>query len=120
MLRLTLILTLTATPLFAINVIEPKRSPGETLYPSAEAAIASQQWQQREGLFNTGSGSQRQHTKIRSCEIDLDRPVVLGQRSVVVGAHYSRPLDALHRKLRHRFRFKPTGTTLSFSDQDNS
>lgn len=107
MLRLSLLLTLTATPLFAINVMEPKRSRGETLYPSAEAAIAAcQQWQQQEGLFSTGSGSQRQHTKIRSCEIDLDRPVVLGQRySVVVDAHYSRPLDALHRKLSHRFPF---------------
>ena len=108
MLRLPLLLTLTATPLLAINVMGTNRPPVETLYPSAEAAIAAcQQWQQQEGLFSTGSATQRQHTKIRSCEIDLDQPVVLGQRySVVVGAHYSRPLDALHRKLRHRFPFQ--------------
>ena len=107
MLRLPLLLTLTATPLLTINVMGANRTPFGTLYPSAEAAIAAcQQWQQHEGLFSTGSGSKRQHTKIRSCEIDLDRPVVLGQRySVVVDAHYSRPLDALHRKLRHRFPF---------------
>ena len=108
MLRLPILLTLTATPLLAMNVMGTNRPPVETLYPSAGAAIAAcQQWQQQEGLFSTGSATQRQHTKIRSCEIDLDQPVVLGQRySVVVGAHYSRTLDALHRKLRHRFQFQ--------------
>ena len=107
-LRLTTILTITISPLLAAGVIGASRPSLETVYGSAEDAMAAcQTWQRHEGLFSTGRRSQPQRTRIRVCNIVLDQPVVLGQRySVVVGGHYDRPLQELHRKLSHRFSYQ--------------
>lgn len=105
---LTLIVCLSATPLLAVSVLGARRPSIEGHYPSARAAIAAcQQWQKQEGLFSTGTAEQSTQTRIRTCVVDLDRPLVLGHRySVVVGAHYNRPLENLHRKLSQRFPFQ--------------
>ena len=107
-LRLSTILTIAISPLLAAGVIGASRPALETVYSSPEDAMAAcQTWQRHEGLFSTGRRSQPQRTRIRVCNIDLDQPVVLGQRySVVVGAHYDRPLQELHRKLSHRFSYQ--------------
>ena len=89
-------------------VMGARRPTATIVYPSAQEAIAEcRQWQQQEGLFSSEFNGQATHTRIRRCVVDLDRPMVLGHRySVVVGAHYTRPLESLHRKLSQRFPFE--------------
>ena len=117
----SLLIALGASPLLAMAVMGARRPTATVVYPSAQAAIAAcQHWQQQEGLFSSGSSGQSTHTRIRGCVVDLDRPLVLGHRySVVVGAHYTRPLKSLHRKLSQRFPFETQGDHTALNDPGN-
>lgn len=105
MLRLGLVVSVVALPLIGMEVINARQQEPLKVFQSAEdAVLACRIWQEAEGTFSFTSGGQRVQSALRSCEADLDHPVILGRRfSVVADAHYNRPLDSLHRSIAQRF-----------------
>ena len=114
MFRFSIIFTITVVHLIGMDVVSAKRQPPQRMYASTEnAQLACQRWRQGEGTFKVGipearlgGGSATVDTFIRSCEADLDQPVVLGYRySVVADAHYDASLSTRHHKVFRRFPF---------------
>ena len=105
MLRHGLVLTVVALPLIGIEVISARQQEPVKVFQSAEdAVLACRIWQEAEGTFTAISGDGQIQSALRSCEADLDHPVILGRRfSVVAGAHYNRPVTSLHRTIAQRF-----------------
>ena len=105
MLRLSLILSVMALPLIGIEVISARQQEPLKVFQSAkEAVLACRIWQEAEGTFTAISGDETVQSALRSCEADLDHPVILGRRfSVVADAHYNRPFTNLHRTIAQRF-----------------
>jgi len=103
--RLGLALSVVALPLIGMEVINARQQEPLRVFQSAEdAVLACRIWQEAEGTFSFSSGDQRVQSALRSCEADLDHPVILGRRfSVVANAHYNRPLESLHRTVAQRF-----------------
>lgn len=108
MVRLGMILSVMAFPLIGIEVINARQQEPLTVFASPEdAVLACRIWQEAEGTFSYRSGDQTVQSALRSCEADLDHPVILGRRfSVVAEAHYNRPLGSLHRTIAQRFPYR--------------
>tara|TARA_B100000927_G_scaffold279381_1_gene262928 strand:+ start:462 stop:815 length:354 start_codon:yes stop_codon:yes gene_type:complete len=105
MLRLGLVLSVVTLPLVGMEVINARQQEPLHVFQSAEdAVLACRIWQEAEGTFTAGSSGEIVQSALRSCEADLDHPVILGRRfSVVAGAQYNRPISSLHRSIAQRF-----------------
>ena len=105
MLRLGLVLSVVTLPLVGMEVINARQQEPLHVFQSAEdAVLACRIWQEAEGTFTANSSGEVLQSALRSCEADLDHPVILGRRfSVVAGAQYNRPISSLHRSIAQRF-----------------
>lgn len=105
MLRLGLVLSVVTLPLIGMEVINARQQEPLNVFQSAEdAVLACRIWQEAEGTFTARSANEIVQSALRSCEADLDHPVILGRRfSVVAGAEYNRPIRSLHRPIAQRF-----------------
>ena len=105
MLRLGLVLSVVTPLLIGMEVINARQQEPLNVFQSAEdAVLACRIWQEAEGTFTARSSNEILQAALRSCEADLDHPVILGRRfSVVAGAQYNRPIRSLHRPIAQRF-----------------
>ena len=105
MIRLGLVLSVVTLPLVGMEVINTCHQEPLHLFKSAEDAVLSCRiWQEAEGTFTASNSGDVVQSALRSCEADLDHPVILGRRfSVVAGAQYNRPISSLHRSIAQRF-----------------
>ena len=105
MLRLGLVLSIMTLPLIGMEVINARQQEPLNVFQSADdAVLACRIWQEAEGTFTARSSNAIVQSSLRSCEADLDHPVILGRRfSVVDGVQYKRPIGSLHRSIAQRF-----------------
>ena len=105
MLRLGLVLSIVTLPLIGMEVINARQQEPLNVFQSAEdAVLACRIWQEGEGTFTARSSDATVQSSLRSCEADLDHPVILGRRfSVVAGVPYNQPIGSLHRSIAQRF-----------------
>ena len=105
MLRLSLVLSVMTLPLIGMEVINARQQQPLNVFQSAEdAVLACRIWQEAEGTFTARSSHATVQSSLRSCEADLDHPVILGRRfSVGDGVQYNRPIGSLHRSIAQRF-----------------
>ena len=105
MLRLGLVLSVVTLPLVGMEVLNARQQDPLSVFQSAEdAVLACRIWQETEGTFTARSSNEVVQSALRSCEADLDHPVILGRRfSAVAGAHYNHPISSLHRSVEQRF-----------------
>ena len=105
MLRLGLVLSIVTLPLIGMEVINARQQEPLNVFQSAEdAVLACRIWQEAEGTFTALSSNEILQAALRSCEADLDHPVILGRRfSVLAGTQDKRPIGSLHRSIAQRF-----------------
>jgi len=88
-----------------MEVINARQQEPLNVFQSAkDAVLACRIWQEAEGTFATSNSGEIVQSALRSCETDLDHPVILGRRfSVVADALYNRPISNLDRSIAQRF-----------------
>ena len=113
MLRFGFVLLMTALPLLGMEAMSTRRETTKQVFDSATKALdACQRWRHMGGQFSAlipaaepvSTQARPVQTNIRSCEADLDRPLILGRLyGVVADLHYNKTLRSLHPPIHRTF-----------------